>query len=321
MSMYELLYRKHFHSYVNFAFRECYPDEYFYDNWHIELIADLIQFISEYQGDESLKKVIFNLPSGHFKTDLCVVFFITWQLGRDPRLSVLIISETPGLAYELKERCVELMSKPRYKSLFSRARIKSNGKKAELTYGGCIQYSGIHSSVMRKKSDIVIIDNPQSLQSLDRLDPHTLLELPRLLKNHKKGLIMMNTRRLGEKDMTYHLEQISGWMNYRFPAVAPHDRNVSFPPHFEHQLIKGEPIQPEIIDWPEVESSLVELGWQHFLYQQMQGYCELNTHDRTYHKPGEKDGVKWIQIGKINEEQIAHRDFKILRDNYVSKKR
>jgi len=316
MNEYELLYRMRYHSYVDFAFRECYPDEYFYDNWHIELISELLQFMVLSDEEDKLTRAVFNLPPDHFKTHLCSTFLATWFLGRDPRKSVLILSENPGAAFELQERCADLMNRPRYRSLFPRAKIKSRGKKVEFAYGGCIQHTGIRYSNIRQKNDLVIIDNPQSLQTLDRLDPHTLVELPRLLKDPKRGLIVMNTRRLSAADMSYHLSNIPGWTNFTFPTIAPDNRQLLFPPHFHYDLDKGEPIEPVGRDWSEIEASLEELGWEHFLYQHMQGCYKLDLSNRSYRKMGEKDGFQWMQIGQLDETQIALREFKHLRELY-----
>ena len=316
MSMYEMLYRKNFHSFASFAFRECYPGKYFYDNWHIELISDLMQFLTEYKEEGAPRKVVFNLPPDHFKTHLCSIFFPAWLLGRDPRLSVLIISENSGAAFELQERCAELMRKARFRSLFPRAKIKKEGDSIEFVYGGCIQHTGIYRNSIRQKNDLIIIDNPQSLQSLDRLDPNILYELPRLLKDPKQGLIIMNTRRLGAKDMTYHLQQIAGWTNFSFPIVSPEDRELVFPPFFEYNLNKGEPLHPDRTDWPEVESILKEFSWNHFLYQHMQGCYQLDKRNRSHTTTVDKDGKMMMIVGELGEDFIARQEFKKLRENY-----
>lgn len=315
-----LLFRKRFHAYVDFAFRELYPNKCFMDHWHIELMAEVLQLHYEHADQKELGRMIFNLPPGYFKTHLCSIFFPTWVLGRDPRLTVLIISETVGKAYDLQERCADLMSKPRFRSLFPRAKIKSIGKSVEFNYGGCIHHSSLHYTGVRRKSDIVIIDNPQSILSLERLDPQSLIELPRLLKDPKRGLIIMNSRRLSGNDMTHHLSRLSGWSSLSLPLVAVQDELIQIAPYLRHDLKMGEVLQREIADWFDVETNLQEMGWKHFSFQQMQDCYKLDTHDHTYDNRRDENGFRWVMVGELSDDQIAHQEFKKLREHYEQKR-
>src|SRR5690606_25537668 len=105
------------------------------DNWHIRWVAAMLQRTWTGWFPALPRKWIFNLPSGYLKTHICSISFPAWVLGRDPRKSVLIVSETPDQALEIRERCAELMSGRRYRSLFPRARIVRSGRDLELNFG------------------------------------------------------------------------------------------------------------------------------------------------------------------------------------------
>ena len=177
----QFIYRMRFRSFVDFAFRELHPDEFFLRNWHIDLMAEILSMIY-HDRIQGMNRLICNLPPGYLKTHICSVSFPAWVLGRDPRKSVLIMSEDPGSALELQERCAELISSSRYRAIFPRTKIKKVSRTLELDYGGCIRHAGIGYTSQRKKSDIVIIDNPQSMSSLDRIKPENFAEIGRLLK-------------------------------------------------------------------------------------------------------------------------------------------
>src|SRR5688572_21176885 len=140
MNKFYTMYRRDFGAFVSFAFRELNPGEGMDDNWHIRLMAGILQTSWEHPVPELPRRLIFNLPPGYLKTHICSISLPAWILGRDPRMSVLIVSETPDRALEIRERCAELMSSKRYRWLFPRARILRSSRDLELNYGGRIRH-------------------------------------------------------------------------------------------------------------------------------------------------------------------------------------
>lgn len=269
MRVHEFIYRKYFSSFVDFAFRELHPDELFFDNWHIQFMADLLQFsLSRTEG--APRRIAFNLPANSSKTHVCSVSFPAWVLGRDPRKTVLILSETPELAWQLQERCAELMGSARFQAIFSRARIKKVGRSVELKYGGGIRHAGVSYSSQHKKSDIVILDNPQSLHSLERFNPESFIEIGRLLRNPKEGLIVLATRRLGDGDLTEFLCRRQGWQSFGIPGVALEELEIEFPPNVHHKTTIGEPLNEMVESWEDIERQFRELGAEDFCHQILQ---------------------------------------------------
>lgn len=311
------MYRCSLASFVDFAFRELHPGEAMEDNWHIRTVADLLQCSWLNVSDELTRKLIFNLPPGHLKTHICSISFPAWVLGRDPRKSVLIVSETPDMALEIRERCCELMSSKRYRYFFRRAKIVRSGKEVELNYGGRIRHAGVGYSLPQRRSDLVILDNPQSLHNLDRFDPTAFVEIGRTLRNPKEGMIILATRRLAENDLSAYLYGLRNWARIVMPVVGMKD--VDWPGIYNigHLHRKGEPLHYWYEGWEKIEQRLLEVGGEAFSWQYMQGiYKPQTTGQRPYYENGVPAG---FMVGSYDPTWVTQDDFARLRQDYEAK--
>ncbi|MCW1883109.1 hypothetical protein OKA04_00105 [Luteolibacter flavescens] len=307
----QFLYRMRFRSFVDFAFRELHPDESFVRNWHIDLMTEMLQMMHLERGHD-LRRVIFNLPPGYLKTHICSVSFPAWLLGRDPRKSVLILSEDPEPAFEIQERCAELIGSQRFRSVFPRARIKKASRSLELDYGGWIRHAGIGYSSRHTKSDIVIIDNPQSLHSLDRIKPEHFAEIGRLLKQPKEGLIVMNTRRIAATDLSWFFHvKLNGWGRVSIPAVALEDETWSIPPDINHVQKKGDLLCFSLEGWEDIQGHLAAMGGEAFSYQYLQGQYSPPTSGEI--ELPDRDGMSWRAIGNFDPTWSTQRHLEKLR--------
>lgn len=251
------------------------------------------------EGGHDLKRVIFNLPPGYLKTHICSVSFPAWLLGRDPTKSVLILSEDPEPAFEIQERCAELIGSRRYRSVFPRARIKKVSRSLELEYGGGIRHAGIGYTSRHTKSDIVIIDNPQSLHSLDRIKPEQFVEIGRLLKKPKEGIMVMSTRRIADNDLSWFLHRkLGGWGRVSIPVVALDERTWELPPDINHAQKKGDLLDSSLEGWTDVEGHLAAMGGEAFCYQYLQG--EYSPPKSGEIELPESDGMRWKAIGNFD---------------------
>lgn len=316
MTVHEYLYRCRFRSFVDFAFRELHPDELFCDNWHIGLLAEMLQF-SSLGKEESFSRLIFNLPPRSLKTHICSVSFPAWVLGRDPRKSVLILSETPEQAWQLQERCAELMGTSRYRSIFPRAKIKGVGKSVELAYGGGIRHAGFSYSSPHKKSDIVILDDPQSVHSLERANPSSYAEIARLLRRPKEGIMVLATRRIGAGDLSEVLCRRHGWFCLAIPGVALRGNEIVFPPDVRYSTRVGEPLNDAVEEWDDIERQLREFGADAFCHQYLQSQLDpAHTGGAETYDAG--DGTRGILFVKADPERWVAERLKELRAAYTS---
>lgn len=317
MSDIVIMYRCSFASFVDFAFRELHPGEQMMDNWHIRLIANLLQFTWNCPDLEVARRIIFNLPPGYLKTHICSVAFPAWVLGRDPRKSVLIVSETLDQALEIRERCAELMATPRYRRIFPRCRIASSRRDVELTYGGRIRHAGVGYSLPQRRSDLVVIDNPQSLHNIERVDRSAFVEIGRTLKDPKRGVILLATRRLAENDLSSFLRGLGNWGKVEMPVVARREPKWVFPPDDDHQRMEGEPLHYWYENWDEIEAHIREIGGDAFIWQYMQGtYTPITTGQRTHFVDGKAVG---LLVGTFDSTAVTIEDFAKMKEDYQLK--
>lgn len=313
---FEYIYRRRFASFVDFAFRELHPGELMKSNWHIQFIADLLEFFWMTKSPELTRKHIFNLPPNSLKTHICSVSLPAWILARDPRKSVLIISETADHALEIRELCAELIGSPRFRALFPYVRIARHGKRLELTQGGGITHAGVGYSLPSRRSDLVVIDNPQSLHSLGRSEPTAYAEIDRALKNPEDGMVVMATRRLGKDDLSAVLGGMAGWTPYRFPAISMQECELNFPPGSSYRWLKGVKLQEASEDWETFERYVVAIGGEAFGWQYMQGLYQPKVNgERLSHI--DKDGIQWKLVGNLDPTTVALEDVRKWRQEFL----
>lgn len=313
MSLAEILIRTQFPSFVDFAFRELNPGATLEENWHIEVMAQYLQAVYRAKSPD-LNRTIFNLPPGSLKTHVCVIAFSCWMLGRNPKLSILLISETQELTMQLRQQCEELLRSPRYQAIFNRTRIKSSSRDLVLTYGGGIKHAGLGYNSLHKKSDVVIIDNPQSVQALGRGTVGSVSELRRLLKD-PKGMIILATRRMADTDLSHRLLQSNtGWLCISMPAVAVSEEVWEMPSGRTYVRKKGEMLQERRDQWEELSDSLDELGEDNFCHQHLQG--EYRPQAKGSLIITKEDGSKWEVVGNVSKDAIAREYLTALREEF-----
>lgn len=304
---FQYLYRKNFASFVDFAYRELHCGERLKPNWHIILISEFLELVWRGRSPDIPRKHIFNLPPNSLKTHICSVSFTAWVLVNDPRKSVLIISETSDQALEIRERCAELIGSRRFRSLFPYTRIARNQKRLELTHGGGILHAGAGHSLPSRRSDLVVIDNPQSLHSLGRSSLGSFVEIDRTLKDPQDGLIVMATRRLGKGDLSDILGRMQGWTVCPLPAISMGDWPIEFPPNISYSWWKGMRLQEWSEDWQNFERDLREIGGEAFGWQYMQGLYQPQIQGERLSHIGE-DGMQYHAVGRSDATDVAIED-------------
>lgn len=137
-------------------------------NWHHEEICNAL--MSVYSGD--VKNLIINIPPRYSKTELGVVNFIAWCLGRNPKCNFIHTSYSVDLARGNLEKAKSLIQLEEYELIFdTRLQDGSNTKTEWLTTeGGTVYASGAKGSLTgfgagalnsdKEFSGAIIIDDP-----------------------------------------------------------------------------------------------------------------------------------------------------------------
>lgn len=218
--------REDFKSFGIKTFKELHPGRKFINGWHIDLICDELQCLTE----DNYNKLIINIPPRYLKSIMCSVALPAYILGKMPHAKVMCISYGEDLALELARKCLTVMASNWYKKLFPGTIIQNNrnsaidfettkrGGKFSTTMGGVITGSG---------ADYIIIDDP--LKPDDATSDTMREKVNKLYRNtiHSRlndqntGKIILVMQRLHENDLTgYLLATDKSFKHIKLPLIA-----------------------------------------------------------------------------------------------------
>lgn len=115
-------------------------------NWHHEKICDALNRV--YRGE--CKRLIINIPPRYSKTELAVVNWIAWCMGRDPSCEFIHTSYATPLALNNSSNARDLTKHEEYQAIFPEFGLsKSSDSKAywKTTDGGVVYATGSEGSI------------------------------------------------------------------------------------------------------------------------------------------------------------------------------
>lgn len=139
------IYRTHFESFIDFAFRQLHPNQKLRKVWHIKLLADRVGTVAK--GET--KRLIINAPPRSLKSFIGTICLASFVLGRDPAKRIVLIFGHDTLANEMMKRLHDLMQSARYKSIFTRLQCKVAQTTISTQYGGVHPFSGCGAPTRR----------------------------------------------------------------------------------------------------------------------------------------------------------------------------
>lgn len=154
----------HFYTRYMFAKRRGYK---WRDNWHHKLLCEKLEKV--FQGE--IKRLIICMPPRYSKTEIAVVNFISWALGKVPDAEFIHVSYADGLATNNSGLTKDLVQTEAYQEIFPDIKIsKDNKGKGDwrTTSGGTMYATGAKGTItgfgagkMREGfGGAIIIDDP-----------------------------------------------------------------------------------------------------------------------------------------------------------------
>jgi predicted phage terminase large subunit-like protein len=138
-----LMARSSLHFYTRYMFqrRKNYK---WRDNWHHRVICAALEDV--YYG--RVTRLIINLPPRYSKTEIAVLNFITWSLGRNPDSEFIHVSYSSTLAENNSANAQHIMNHEGYGEVFPDVHL-ANGARAHwrTTLGGVMYAAGAGGSV------------------------------------------------------------------------------------------------------------------------------------------------------------------------------
>jgi predicted phage terminase large subunit-like protein len=188
-------------------------------NWHHQAICDQLQRV--YDGH--CRRLIINIPPRYSKTEIAVVNFMAWALGRQPDAEFIHTSYSARLAVGNSARCRQLVRTKWYRALFPALRLAIGSSAKEdwrTTAGGVVYATGAGGTITGygagKKRDVhsfggaIIIDDPHKADEAasDTVRRHVIDWFKNTLEsrvNSPETPIVLVMQRLHEEDLT-------GWL-------------------------------------------------------------------------------------------------------------
>ena len=228
------------------------PGKPFLENWHQHAIVYALSLCGSCY---EMNRLLINLPPQHGKSEIVLIFWVAWMLGRDPKLKFICTSYSESLGTNFGDMCLQIMQSPAYKRIFpgtvlkkataNEIRTTKNGRRYAATVGG--QITG-------HPADVIIIDDPvkihpnlsnEEIEKINKWIDETLM--PRLSKP-EEGIVICIMQRVRSNDATAHLlsKTKQPWRQLKLPLVAVQDEHIPVGPNETHHRKKAEMLHP---DW------------------------------------------------------------------------
>jgi predicted phage terminase large subunit-like protein len=155
------------HTYVQNAWSLVEPASPFVDNWHIGLICEYLQAVT----DLEINNLIINVPPRHMKSLLVSVFWPTWSWINAPQLRWLTGSYASPLAVRDALKSRRILQSDWYRQRFGRAFKLSGDQNLKGRYendrtGYRLAFS-FNSAVTGEGADVLVVDDPLKAQDAD----------------------------------------------------------------------------------------------------------------------------------------------------------
>lgn len=222
-------------------------DFYFFSRWmflcrrgykwqkadHHQLVCDALMRV--FRGES--KRLIINIPPRYSKTELAVVNFIAWSLGRAPDAEFIYTSYSARLAANYSWQARELVSHPAYRDIFD-VELRHDSKAKDewrTTAGGIVYAAGSGGTITGYGAGkhrngfggAIIIDDPHKAdEARSEVMRENVIEWFRNTlesrKNSPETPIVLIMQRLHESDLTgWLLDGGNGehWDHVCLPAI------------------------------------------------------------------------------------------------------
>lgn len=187
------------------------------DNWHHRAICDALMRV--YRGE--CKRLVINIPPRYSKTEIAVVNFIAWSLGRNPDAEFIHASYSARLATNNSWQARALVESDAYRDIFPECQLRGDSKAKDewrTTSGGIMYATGSGGTItgygagkMRSGfGGAIIVDDPHKADEAtsDVMRANVIDWFGNTLESRKNGPdtpIIVIMQRLHEEDL-------AGWL-------------------------------------------------------------------------------------------------------------
>jgi predicted phage terminase large subunit-like protein len=133
------------------------PEHDFVENWHVEVLCELLEQIERGQ----VKRTIINVPPGTMKSLLVSVIFPCWLWAKNPRLRILTAAYSDKRALDANLKARTLMKSPWFQKYFPLEFLEGQDAKGrfDTTKGGWRIATSVGGEGTGLHPDLIIIDD------------------------------------------------------------------------------------------------------------------------------------------------------------------
>lgn len=299
------LARRHFKDYCTYIY------EGYKTNWHIELLAEVLQLV--YEG--KIRFLLVEMPPRHSKSLHVAQLFPSWVVGKDRDKNFIVASYSSELAVDHGRETRNIINTNIYSNIFPGTKLAQDSKakgKWNTTGKGAYVATGVGGSITGRGADIFAIDDP--LKDRKEADSkHIRDERFKWLKAVARtrltptGAMIIQHTRWHEDDMIgrtlneeswvdywdWHEGHEAKWVRLKLTAIAEKD---------EKYRNKGEALWQEQFPLKELNEIKESLGPYEFsaLYQQNPVDDESREIKSDWIKY-----VPWQEVERLNTRKIA----------------
>jgi predicted phage terminase large subunit-like protein len=230
-------------------------------NWHHKAIADALMRV--YRGD--CKRLIINIPPRYSKTELAVINFIAWCMGKHSDCEFIHTSYSATLAVNNTAMARQLVESMEYRAVFPGVAIRSDSNSKgdwRTTTGGVVYAAGSEGTItgfgagkLREGfGGAIIIDDPHKADEAtsDKMRKNVIDWFGNTLEsrtNSPDTPIILIMQRLHESDLSGFL--LAGgngeaWEHLCVPAVNNADEALWDIKHTREELRRMEQANPYV---------------------------------------------------------------------------
>ena len=222
---------------------------------HHRLLLSELEALSEGRID----RLLVHMPPGSAKSTFASKLFPAWWFGQHPGSSIIAASHNASLAAYFGGQVRDLISSQEPTLGYTLAKGNRSALQWRISNGGEYFAAGTRGSVIGRRADLVIVDDPvgsqaQAERSVDRERLWDWYRSDLTTRLKPKGRILIVMTRWHEDDLAGRIGQHidDGWRVLKLPAIAEDNDPLGRPP--------GAALWPEWEDLQALERKRTTVG-------------------------------------------------------------
>jgi predicted phage terminase large subunit-like protein len=266
--------RGDFALFVMKCFKEIFPTDTYYPNWHIEALCYALMQCK----NGNTKRLNINAPPRCLKSFITSVVYPAYRLGLDPTRKIIVISYAQELSDSLTRQFRQIIGSDWYQQMFPEMVIGADNNRINeqiTTKGGYRRTTSVMGGLTGFGSDEIIVDDPIKA---DDAHSDTIREsvnewykntVPTRLNDPENGVIIIVTQRTHAYDLSGMVLDTGIWESLVIPAIATKEETYQFGPDPKDIYIReeGELIDPSRLSEATLQLARYDLGEQNFQAQ------------------------------------------------------